>query len=83
MPARSLSVSRQISERSDRKPFGRPSVKGELAKSAVATGCSASETRIFLHHVGLGAEIEVHLHGRGAQHHVEAARADLRHVVAP
>ena len=48
MPARSLSVSRQISERIDRKPFGRPSVKGEFANSAVATGCSASETRSFL-----------------------------------
>jgi len=27
---------------------GRPSKKGELAKSAVATGCSASATRSFL-----------------------------------
>ena len=48
MPARALSVSRQISERNDRKPLGLPSVNGELANSAVATGCSASVTRIFL-----------------------------------
>jgi hypothetical protein len=48
MPARLLSVSRQISERAERKPFGLPSVKGELANKAVATGCSASETRSFL-----------------------------------
>ena len=47
MPERSSSVSRQISERNDRKPFGLPSVNGELANSAVATGCSASETRSF------------------------------------
>ena len=47
MPERSGSVSRQISERNDRNPFGRPSVNGELANSAVATGCRASETRSF------------------------------------
>ena len=47
MPVRSGSVWRQISERIDRKPFGRPSENGELAKSAVATGCSASDTRSF------------------------------------
>jgi hypothetical protein len=45
MPVRSPSVSRQISERRERKPLGRPSVKGELAKSAVASGCSAMPTR--------------------------------------
>ena len=48
MPARALSVSRQISERNDRKPFGLPSVKGEFANNAVATGCNATETRSFL-----------------------------------
>ena len=48
MPARALSVSRQISERNDRKPLGLPSVNGELANSAVAIGCSATETRSFL-----------------------------------
>ena len=46
-PVRSGSVSRQISARKDWKPFGLPSVKGELAKSAVATGWSASPTRNF------------------------------------
>ena len=48
MPARWLSVSVQICERNDRKPFGLPSVNGELANSAVAIGCSASDTRSFL-----------------------------------
>ncbi|OIQ72820.1 hypothetical protein GALL_455520 [mine drainage metagenome] len=48
IPARALSVSRQISERNDRKPLGLPSVNGELANSAVATGCNASDTRSFL-----------------------------------
>ena len=47
MPERSGSVSRQISERNERKPFGLLSVNGELANIAVATGCSASETRSF------------------------------------
>ena len=48
MPARALSVSVQMCERKDKKPFGLPSVNGELANSAVATGCSASDTRSFL-----------------------------------
>ena len=48
MPARALSVSRQISERNDKKPFGLPSVNGELANSAVATGCNATDTKSFL-----------------------------------
>ncbi len=48
MPARALSVSRQISERNDRKPLGLPSVNGELANKAVATGCSATDTLSFL-----------------------------------
>ncbi len=48
MPARALSVSRQISERNERKPFGLPSVNGEFANKAVATGCSATETLSFL-----------------------------------
>jgi len=47
MPERSASVSRQISERNERYPFGLPSVNGELAKSAVATGCKASVTLSF------------------------------------
>ena len=34
----------------------------------------------LLDHVGLVREVEVHLDRRGAVHHVEAARADLRHV---
>jgi hypothetical protein len=48
MPERALSVSRQISDRNDKKPFGLPSVNGELANRAVATGCNATETRSFL-----------------------------------
>ncbi len=45
MPVRSGSVSVHTLARADRKPFGRPSVKGELANSAVATGCSSRPTR--------------------------------------
>jgi hypothetical protein len=50
-------------------------VKGELANSAVATGCNASPTRSFFR------EIEIGLHRAGAEHHVEAQVADLGHVV--
>ena len=46
-PDRSGSVSSQIWLRNDCQPFGLPSVKGEFANSAVATGCSAIETRNF------------------------------------
>ena len=35
----------------------------------------------LLHHVGFGRVVHVHLHGRRAVHHVEAERADFRHVV--
>ena len=47
IPVRSASRSRQMRERHERCPFGLPSQKGELAKSAVATGCSARATRSF------------------------------------
>ena len=47
MPVRSGSVSRQISLRKLRNPFGLPSVTGEFAQSAVTIGCSASDTRSF------------------------------------
>ena len=45
MPVRCGSVSDQMWLRNERKPLGLPSVKGELANSAVASGCSASEVR--------------------------------------
>ena len=47
MPVRSGSVSDQMWLRKERKPLGLPSVKGELAKSAVASGCSARPTWNF------------------------------------
>ncbi len=47
MPVRAGSVSDQMWLRYERKPLGLPSVNGELAKSAVASGCSASEVRNF------------------------------------
>ena len=72
MPARWLSVSRQISERNDRKPFGLPSVNGELANSAVADRLQRQRDAQLLHHVGFGGEVEVRLHRAGAVHHVEA-----------
>ncbi len=35
----------------------------------------------LLHHVGFRPEIEVHLHGAGAIHHLGAVRANLAHVI--
>ena len=40
-------MSCQIRARHDCQPLTRPSKNGEAAKSAVATGCSASPTRNF------------------------------------
>ncbi|MCY1300945.1 hypothetical protein D9M70_505330 [compost metagenome] len=42
-----MSVSRQISPRQESSPFGLPSVKGELANSAVESGCSFKDTCIL------------------------------------
>ena len=47
MPERWLSVSRQMSPRQLCSPFGWLSVKGELANSAVESGCSFSDTCIL------------------------------------
>jgi hypothetical protein len=60
--------------------LGLPSVKGELANSAVADRLQRQRHAQLLHHVGFGGEVEIRLHGAGAVHHVEAERADLRHV---
>ena len=49
-----------------------PSVNGELANSAVASGCSASPTRNFFAMSASDSIVEVHLDRAGAQHHVEA-----------
>ena len=83
MPVRSVSVSVQTCARTERKPFGRPSVNGELANSAVATGCSSSDTRSFAHHVGLGGVVEIDLHRAGAQSSCRGRSVPtLRHVAA-
>ena len=47
MPVRLSSSPRQMRLRQDLWPFSLPSKKGDEAKSAVATGCSASATRSF------------------------------------
>ena len=67
------------------------------AEALVAVGLALGERRVgeqrgrdrlerqadteLLHHVGFGRIIEIHLDGTGAQHHVEAEAADLRHVI--
>jgi ParB-like chromosome segregation protein Spo0J len=45
IPVRASSRPRQMRERQERCPLGRPSKKGEDAKRAVATGWSARATR--------------------------------------
>ena len=66
------------------------------AEALVAVGLAFGERRIgeqrggdrlerqadaeLLHHVGFGRIIEIDLDGAGAEHHVEAEVADLRHV---
>ena len=55
---------------------------GEAAHSAVRIERDRVEAAHLRRGVGLVGEVEVDLHGRGAQHHVEAARADGRHVRA-
>ena len=72
MPVRAWSVSVQTWPRMLRKPFGLPSVKGELANSAVATGCRASEMRSFSTMSASSPKVEIGLHRAGPQHHVEA-----------
>src|SRR3546814_9168199 len=47
MPQRSGSVSVHTLLRYDTKPDGLPSTKGELANSAVASGCNARLMRYF------------------------------------
>ena len=47
MPVRLSSSPRQMRLRQLLWPLGLPSKNGDEAKSAVATGCNASATRIF------------------------------------
>ena len=61
--------------------MGLPSVNGELANSAVASGWSARPTRNFFTMSASDRIVEIDLDGAGAQHHVEAEGADARHVV--
>ena len=79
--ARAASVSVQAWARVESHLEGRPSLKGELANRAVATGGRAGD-RGTSSHVGFVGEIETDLHGAGSEHHVEAKRTDLRHVSA-
>ena len=53
-----------------------------MANSAVASGWSNRPTRSLRTMSFFRAVVQVHLHGTGARHHVEAACADQRHVAA-
>ena len=57
-------------------------MKGELANKRGGQRLQRQRDAELLHHVGFGFEVEVGLHGTGAQHHVEAELALLGHVLA-
>ena len=54
--------------------------EGRVGKKGRRDRLQSQRHAQFLHHVGLGPEIEVHLHGAGAAHHGRAHGADLLHV---
>ena len=80
MPARALSVSRQISERNERKPLGFAFRERRVREQGRRHRLQRERHAQFLHHVGFGGEIEIGLHRAGPVHHVETERADLGHV---
>jgi hypothetical protein len=61
--------------------LGLPVDEGRIGEKRGRHRLQRSATRSFLHHVGLGREIEVHLHGAGPVHHGFPERADPVHVV--
>ncbi len=76
-----MSVSRQISRAHGQEAVRLALGERRIGEQRSGDGLQRERHAQLAHHVGLGGEIEVHLHGTGAEHHVEAARADLRHVV--
>ena len=77
---RALSVSRHTSLRMERKPLGLPFGEGRAGEDRGRDRLQRQRHAELLDHVGLVGEVEVHLDGAGAVHHVEAALADHRHV---
>ena len=81
MPARWLSVSRPDlrAEREEavRLAFGERRIGEQRGRHRLQRQRHAQ----LLDHVGFGGKVEVRLHRAGAVHHVEAERADLRHVI--
>ena len=80
MPARWLSVSRPDlraeREKAVRLAFG----ERRIGKQRGGDRLQRERHAQLLHHVGFGREVQIRLHRAGAVHHVEAQRADLRHV---
>ena len=79
---RSRSVSVQICARQLLNPFGLPSVKGRIGEQGRRDRLQRQANPEFLHHVGFGGIVQIHLDRAGAQHHVEPEAALFRHVVA-
>ncbi len=82
MPVRLRSVSSHTLLRADRKPLGLRLGEGRAGEHGGGNRLQRQRHAELLDHVGLVREVEVHLDGTGAIHHVEAARADQRHVAA-
>ena len=81
MPVRSL-----VRVEPDVRPHGQVAVRlavgeGRIGEDRGGDGLQRQGHAQLLHHVGFRRVVHVHLHGRRAVHHVEAERADLRHVV--
>jgi hypothetical protein len=80
MPVRAGSVSRQIRARHDCQPFGLALEERRIGEERGGDRLEGERGAELRHHVGLGREVEVHLHGAGPVHHLGAVRADLPHI---
>ncbi len=68
-------------ERIDCSPLSLPFGEGRIGEQGGHDGLQRKRHAKLLHHVGLARIVEVDLHGRGPEHHVEAASAHFRHVI--
>ena len=80
MPVRLRSVSRQTSRAQRLEAVGLALLERRGGEQRGRDRLQRQRDAQLLDHVGLVLEVEVHLDGRGPVHHVEAVRADRRHV---
>ena len=80
MPARALSTSVQTWRAIGQKAVGPAFAERRVGEQRGGDRLQRQADAEFLHHVGFGGEIEIHLHRAGAEHHLQAIAADLGHV---